>query len=115
MPDSTLSRRSAALWVRGRGPQLLPKTHKFHTETAEEPVNCFSIRSTIREKLFEPGAIVLDAEKRIGLILAVTQAVNIVVCAILPNDFRRFSKTLPAAIKMIASTKPGGIPTSSFA
>jgi len=34
MPDSTLSRRSAALLR-----LLLRKTHKFHTETAEEPVN----------------------------------------------------------------------------
>jgi hypothetical protein len=72
-------------------------------------VNCLSSRSTIREELFQPGTILLDAEKRIGLIFAVTQAVNIVVCAILPNDFRWFSKTLPAAVKMIASTKPGGI------
>ena len=32
MPDSTLSRRSAALLR-----LLLRKTHKFHTETAEEP------------------------------------------------------------------------------
>ena len=37
MPDSTLSRRSAALMGAWTRPPLLPKTHKFHTETAEEP------------------------------------------------------------------------------
>ena len=37
MPDSTLSRRSAALMGAWTRPPLLPKTHKFHTETAGEP------------------------------------------------------------------------------
>ena len=38
MPDSTLSRRSAALMGAWTRPPLLPKTHKFHTETAGEPM-----------------------------------------------------------------------------
>src|SRR6516162_7059620 len=39
MPDSTLSRHSAALMGAWTRPPLLPKTHKFHTETAGEPKN----------------------------------------------------------------------------
>src|SRR6516162_1285813 len=41
MPDSTLSRRSAALMGAWTRPPLLPKTHKFHTETAGEPKKRF--------------------------------------------------------------------------
>src|SRR6516164_4610983 len=44
MPDSTLSRRSAALMGAWTRPPLLPKTHKFHTETAGEPFYSFSAR-----------------------------------------------------------------------
>src|SRR6516164_1115542 len=46
MPDSTLSRRSAALMGAWTRPPLLPKTHKFHTETAGEPIKtCIPARS----------------------------------------------------------------------
>jgi hypothetical protein len=37
MPDSTLSRRSAALLRVNLGRPLLRKAHEFHTEIAEEP------------------------------------------------------------------------------
>src|SRR6516225_10930496 len=52
LPDSTLSRRSAALLR-----LLLRKTHKFHTETAEEPLNCFAKNLiAISLKLYHAGA-----------------------------------------------------------
>ena len=43
MPDSTLSRHSAALMGAWTRPPLLPKTHKFHTETAGEPYFCLPV------------------------------------------------------------------------
>ena len=52
MPDSTLSRRSAALLR-----LLLRKTHKFHTETAEEPKMSYDLRRLRLHRLIQriPG------------------------------------------------------------